>query len=83
MGNRTCSKIALQAKLKHVLVCPRRMEEGTTMRLADIELYDPDVYVRGVPHDALSFLRVESPVYFHPEPDGRGFWAVTKYDDVI
>jgi cytochrome P450 len=22
-------------------------------------------------------------VYFHPEPDGRGFWALTKYDDVL
>src|SRR4051812_46974581 len=56
---------------------------SAAMRLADIDLYDPDVYVRGVPHDAFRFLRAECPVYFHPEPDGRGFWAVTKYDDVI
>jgi cholest-4-en-3-one 26-monooxygenase len=25
----------------------------------------------------------EAPVYRHPEPDGRGFWALTKYDDVL
>ena len=22
-------------------------------------------------------------MYRHPEPNGRGFWAVTKYDDVL
>ena len=22
-------------------------------------------------------------MYFHPEPDGPGFWALTKYDDVV
>jgi cytochrome P450 len=27
-------------------------------------------------------LQREAPVYRHPEPDGRGFWAITKYDDV-
>lgn len=28
-------------------------------------------------------LHREAPVYRHPEPDGPGFWAVTKYDDVL
>jgi cytochrome P450 len=28
-------------------------------------------------------LQREAPVYHHPEPDGRGFWALTKYDDVL
>lgn len=28
-------------------------------------------------------LQREAPVYSHPEPGGRGFWAVTKYDDVL
>jgi cytochrome P450 len=28
-------------------------------------------------------LQREAPVYRHPEPDGRGFWVVTKYDDVV
>jgi cholest-4-en-3-one 26-monooxygenase len=29
-------------------------------------------------------LRREAPVYRHPEPDGGpGFWALTKYDDVV
>jgi cholest-4-en-3-one 26-monooxygenase len=54
------------------------------MRLAEVELHDPDVFVRGVPHDALHLLRKESPIYFHAEPGGGpGFWAVTKYEDVV
>ncbi len=48
-----------------------------------IDIHDPDVYVRGVPHEAFGRLRAEAPVYFHPEPGGPGFWAVTKYQDVV
>ena len=36
----------------------------------------------GVPHDQFDRLRREAPVYRHPEPDGPGFWAVTKHADV-
>jgi cholest-4-en-3-one 26-monooxygenase len=52
------------------------------MRLADVELYDPDVYVRGVPHDTFRRLRAEAPVCFHDEPGGRGFWCITRYEDI-
>ena len=53
------------------------------MRLADVDLFDPIVYeTNGVPHEAMRFLRAEAPVHFHQEPGGRGFWAITKYDDV-
>ncbi len=37
---------------------------------------------RGVPHDQFDWLRREAPVYWHPEPAGSGFWALTKHDDV-
>jgi len=37
---------------------------------------------KGVPHDQFDRLRAEAPVFFHPEPDGPGFWAVTKHADV-
>jgi cholest-4-en-3-one 26-monooxygenase len=53
------------------------------MRLAEVELYDPNIYARDVPHEAFAVLRREAPVHFHREPSGRGFWAVTKYDDVV
>jgi cholest-4-en-3-one 26-monooxygenase len=53
------------------------------MAVANIDVYDPDLYVHGVPHDAFRVLRAEAPVYFHPEPGGTGFWAITKYDDLV
>src|SRR3954451_10479354 len=35
-----------------------------------------------VPHDQFDRLRRAAPVYWHPEPDGPGFWAVTRHADV-
>jgi cholest-4-en-3-one 26-monooxygenase len=53
------------------------------MELQDIDLLDRDRFMRGVPHEWFTFLRREAPVYKHPEPDGPGFWVITKYDDVV
>jgi cytochrome P450 len=53
------------------------------MQLSEIDLCSQDVFVRGVPHEMFRTLRREAPVFFHPEPDGPGFWAVTRYHDVI
>ena len=52
------------------------------MKLADIDLLDQDQFVRGIPHDLFEFLRAEAPVYKHPEPNGPGFWVLTKYHDI-
>jgi cholest-4-en-3-one 26-monooxygenase len=52
------------------------------MRLDDVELYDPDVWVRGVPREAFAFLRREAPVFRHAEPNGPGFWVLSRYEDV-
>lgn len=41
-----------------------------------------DTWAAGAPHDQFDRLRREAPVCWHPEPDGRGFWAVTKHADV-
>jgi len=38
---------------------------------------------RGVPHDQFDRLRREAPVFWHPEPDDTGFWAVTRHADVV
>ncbi len=54
-----------------------------TLSLADVDLFNPDTFANGVPHDALKLLRREAPVYHHPEPGAAGFWALTKYDDVV
>jgi len=54
------------------------------MSSADIDIYDPDLYVAGVPHDAFAQLRAASPVCWHPEPNGReGFYCILKYADVM
>ena len=52
------------------------------MKLSDVNLTDPDIFQRGVPHDMFKVLRREAPVFWHPEKDGAGFWAITKYVDV-
>ncbi len=50
---------------------------------AHADITDHDVYVTGVPHATFLRLREEDPVHFTEEADGRGFWSVTKYDDVL
>jgi cytochrome P450 len=47
-----------------------------------IDLLDPAAFVGGHPFDQYRWLRDHRPVHRHPEPDGPGFWAVTRYDDV-
>ncbi|NEA67007.1 cytochrome P450 [Streptomyces sp. SID12488] len=47
-----------------------------------IDLYDPRVFSNGDPHAIWRTLRHEEPVFWQDLPDGRGFWSVTKYDDV-
>jgi cytochrome P450 len=47
-----------------------------------IDLSDHDAFVAAVPHAAFARLRREDPVHWNPEPGGRGFWAVTRYEDI-
>lgn len=55
------------------------MEPTTTT----IDLLDLAHYEKGPPHELFARLRREAPVYRHPERDGPGFWAVTRYADVV
>ncbi len=51
---------------------------------ADADITDPDTYVRGVPHATFQRLRDTEPVSWWPEHDGgKGFWAITRYDDLL
>jgi len=52
------------------------------MRLEDVDIYDPAAHAKGVPHDQYELLRREAPVHFQREPNGRGFWVITKYEDL-
>jgi cytochrome P450 len=51
-------------------------------------IFDPRIFARGVPHEALRRLRDHDPVSWQEEhevgiwPAGPGYWAVTRYDDV-
>lgn len=47
-----------------------------------IDLLNPTSFSSGQPHDQFAWLRKHSPVHWHEEPGGPGFWAVTRYDDV-
>jgi cytochrome P450 len=58
------------------------MAAPTTDRLP-VDLLDHDLFADHEPWEQLDLLQRKAPVYFHPEPDGPGFWAVTKYDDVL
>jgi len=57
--------------------------EKGALTLDDIDLSDPGLFVDSVPHDAFRLLRREAPVFWNPEVDGRGFWAVTRYHDLM
>ncbi len=54
-----------------------------SLALDPVDLTDPASFPDGPPHAFLARLRSEAPVWWHP--DGlrrRGFWVVTRYDDV-
>ena len=42
-----------------------------------------DTYVTDVPHDVFRELRATNPVAWTEEEDGRGFWSITRYDDIL
>ena len=48
-----------------------------------IDLYDPDVYVAGPPHEQFERLRREDPVHRQEMPDGTWYWAVLRHADVV
>lgn len=50
--------------------------------MTEIDLLGVFNFVGSQPHDQFAWLRDNAPVYRHPEPDGPGFWAVTRYRDV-
>lgn len=49
-----------------------------------LDVTDPDVFRAGVPHATFQRLRDEAPVSWTAEHDGgRGFWSITRYDDIL
>jgi cytochrome P450 len=48
----------------------------------NIDLVSPDSFAAGHPLAQYRWLRENAPVFWHDEPNGPGFWAVTRYQDV-
>jgi len=60
----------------------------------DVNLADAATFERGMPHEHFAWLRAHAPVSWHArgpqrdpplpgEPAQRGFWALTRYHDVV
>lgn len=47
-----------------------------------IDLWSSSSFVGGHPREQYRWLRQNDPVHWHEEPGGRGFWAITKHEDV-
>ena len=53
------------------------------MKLADIDLLDLDRFWRREHDEMFTLLREEAPVFWHEEPDGPGFWNLSKHADLV
>src|SRR5260221_10914506 len=53
------------------------------MKTASVDLKNPDLNNAGIPHEVFAKLRREAPVAWNPEAGGGGFWAVTRYEDIV
>lgn len=47
-----------------------------------LPLTDVDVFAAGRHHDMFDWLRANDPVHWHEDQDTRGFWSLTRYDDL-
>jgi cytochrome P450 len=54
----------------------------TATTSAHIDLLSAATFANGHPFDIYRWLRDDAPVYRHDEPDGPGFWVITRFDDV-
>jgi cytochrome P450 len=53
-----------------------------TVEVAEVDLLDGRLFAEERDHEAFRLLRDRYPVFWNPEPDGPGFWSLTRYDDV-
>jgi cholest-4-en-3-one 26-monooxygenase len=58
------------------------LARADALDLAEVSLL-ADTWGDRVPHAEFARLRRDAPVFWHEEPDDTGFWAVTKYDDIV
>lgn len=55
------------------------------MSLDNINILDPQQYVKAVPHEQFTILRKEAPIFWQEDPSSvkKGYWALTKHQDII
>ncbi|MCU4186640.1 cytochrome P450 [Acidiferrimicrobium sp. IK] len=49
---------------------------------AQVDLYSVDTFAGGHPIDVYEWLLANDPVHWHHEPDGPGFWVVSRAADI-
>ena len=54
----------------------------STSTTPKIDLISAASYAKGQPHEQFRWLRENDPVHWHEQKSARGFWAVTRYQDV-
>jgi cytochrome P450 len=55
---------------------------SSTLTLDNVYL-DNDAFAERVPHETFKLLRDEAPVHWYDWEHGKGFWCITRYDDVV
>ena len=48
-----------------------------------IDVYNPDNYCHGIPHEQFAWLRANDPVHWQQHPDGHGYWVLSRHADVL
>ena len=49
---------------------------------SEVDLMDLSPFEQGTDGEVFRILRKHDPLHWNDEPDGPGFWSVTRYDDV-
>ncbi|MDV7353736.1 cytochrome P450 [Rhodococcus oxybenzonivorans] len=55
----------------------------TLQQESAVDLMDLEPFIDGTENALLARLRTTEALHWNDEPDGPGFWSVTRYDDVI
>jgi cytochrome P450 len=45
--------------------------------------FENDAFAEGIPHEMFRWLRTNDAVRWYDWPHGRGYWAVTRHDDLV
>lgn len=58
------------------------MPRHAPVALSEVDLSDIDGFADERGYAQFDVLRAEDPVHWNPEPHGKGFWNLTRYEDI-